>query len=140
MHKIICHIIMQIFPLLHHFSISRIHAVTFQMPSISTKTLCHQRGFILDKQELNGVQKHNPLTHHMHISSKLFINAKHFNMHNTFPKSKNISRYIGNDNSNTCLCLFGRLHLHLYLLELLESLLMCLTSSYDSEDLFLYCS
>ena len=49
-------------------------------------------------------------------------------------------RYIGNDNSNTYLCLFGRLHLDLCLLELLESLPMCSTSLYNSEDLFLSCS
>ena len=94
MDKDMCYIIMQLFHLIQHSSISHIHMVTFQMPSIFTKTLCHQRGFILDKQELNGVQKHNPLTHHMHISSKLFINAKHSNMHNTLPKTRNISMYI----------------------------------------------
>ena len=45
------------------------------------------------------------------------------------------NRYIWNDNSNNFLCLFGRLHLDLCLLELLESLPMCSTSSSDSKDL-----
>ena len=93
MHKGMCYIIMQLFQRIQHSYISRIHMVTFYMASISTKTLCQQRGFILDKQKWNGVQHHKPLTHHMHISSKLFINAKH-NMHNTLPKSRNISMYI----------------------------------------------
>ena len=94
MHKDMCYIIMQLFQLIQHSFISRIYVVTFQMPSISTKTLCQQRGFILDKQQRNVVQHHKPLTHHMHISSKLFINAKHSNMHNRLPKSRNISMYI----------------------------------------------
>ena len=64
------------------------------MPFTSTKTLCQQIGFILDKQQWNVVQDRMTLTHHMHISSKLFINSKHFNIHNTLPKSKNISMYI----------------------------------------------
>ena len=93
MHKDMCYIIMQLFQRIQHSSISRIHTVTFQIPSISTKTLCQQRGFILDKQQWNVVQHHKPLTHHMHISSKLFINAKHSNMHNTLPKSRNMSMY-----------------------------------------------
>ena len=65
-------------------------------------------------------------------------------MHNTFLESRNMSmytswttKYIGNDNSNTYLCLFGRLHLDLCLLELLESLPMCSISLSDSEDMFL---
>ena len=95
MHNYICHIVMQLFqPMLQHSSISRIHTVTFQMRSISTNTLCQRGGFILDKQKWNVVQHHKPLTHHMHISSKLSINAKHSNMHNILPKSRNISMYI----------------------------------------------
>ena len=77
----------------------------------------------------------------------LVVKYKYSNMHNTFPESRNISmytswtaRYMGNDNSNTYLCLFGRLHLELYLLELLESLPMCSTWLFDYEDLFLYFS
>ena len=93
MHEDMCYI-MQLFQLIQHSSISRIHTVTFLMPSISTKTLCQQRGFILDHWQWNVVQHPKPLTHHMHISSKLFINEKHSNMHNTLPKSKNISMYI----------------------------------------------
>ena len=84
---------------------------------------------------------------HLPISCRLVVNYKYSNIHNTFPESRNISmytswttRYIGNDNSNTYLCLFGRPHLDLSLLELLESLPMCSTSSSDSEDLFLSCS
>ena len=80
-------------------------------------------------------QSSKPLTHHLHISSKLPI------FYYTFPKSRNIScthlwtsEYIGNDYSNTYLCLFGRIHLDFCLLELLES------SSFDSEDPFLSCS
>ena len=37
------------------------------------KTLCQQGGFILDKYQWNVVQQHKPLTHHLHISSKLQI-------------------------------------------------------------------
>ena len=94
MHKDMCYIIMQLFQLIQCSSISRIHTVTFQMPSISTNTLCQQRSFNLDKQQQNVVHHHKPLTHHMHVSSKLFINAKHSNMHNSLPKSRNISMYI----------------------------------------------
>ena len=94
MHKDMCYIIIQLFQLIQHSSISRIHMVTFQMPSISTKTFCQQRGFILDKQQWNVVQHHKSLTHHMHISSKLFIHVKHPNMHNTLLKYRNISMYI----------------------------------------------
>ena len=91
MHKDMCYIIMQ---LVQHSSIICIRTVIFQTHSIFTKTLCQQRGFILDKQQWNVVQHHKRLTHHMHISSKLFINAKHSNMHNTLPKSRSMSMYI----------------------------------------------
>ena len=84
---------------------------------------------------------------HLPITCILVVYYKYFNMHNTFPKYRNISmytswttRYIGNDNSNTYICLFGRLHLDLYIIELLESFPMCSTSSSNSKDLFLYYS
>ena len=80
---------------------------------------------------------------HLPITCILVVYCKYSNMHNTFPESRNISwttRYIGNDNSNTYLCLFGRIHLHLCILVLLESLPMCLNSSSDSKDMFLSCS
>ena len=77
------------------------------------------------------------------ITCILVVYYKYSSMHNTFPESRNISmyiswttRYIGNDNSNTYLCLFDRLHLDLYLLE---SLPMCSPSLSDSKDLFLPC-
>ena len=90
------------------------------------------------------MEQDKPLTHHLHIIS----NYKYSNMLNTFLESRNMSmytpwptKYIGNGNSNTYLCLFGRLHqLDLCLLGLLETLPMCSTSSSDSEDLFLYFS
>ena len=87
------------------------------------KTLFHQGGFIC----ANGMLYNN--ISHLPITFILVVNYKYSNMHNTFPESRNISmytswttRYIGNDNSNTYLCFFGRLHLDLCLLELLESL------------------
>ena len=85
-------------------------------------------------------QSSKPLTHHLRISSKLRI------FYYTFPKSWKIScthiwiseyiscTHIGNDYSNTYLCLFGRFHLDFCLLELLES------SSSDSKDSILSCS
>ena len=73
----------------------------------------------------------------------LVVKYKYSNMHNTFPESRQISmytswttRYIGNDNWNTYLCLFGRFCLDLFLLE---SLPMCSPSLSDSEDMFLSC-
>ena len=94
MHKYMCYIFMQLFQLIQHSSISHIHKVNFQMSFIYAKTLCQKRCFIIDKQHWNVVQHYKPLTHHMHISSKLFINAKHSNMHNILHKSRNISMYI----------------------------------------------
>ena len=86
-------------------------------------------------------QSSKPLTHHLHISSKLEI------FYYTFPKSRNIScthiwtsEYIGNDYSNTYLCLFGRILLDLGKLNYLSLCQMCSTSLSDSEGPFLSCS
>ena len=81
------------------------------------------------------------------ITCILVVYYKYSSMYNTFLESRNISMYtslttgyIGNENSTIYLCLFGRLHFDLCLLELLESLPMCSNSSSDSKDLLLSCS
>ena len=140
MHKYMCYITMQLYQLIQHSSISHIHTVTFQMPSISTNTLCQQRGFIIDKQQWNVVQHHKRLTHHMHISSKLFINEKHSNMHNTLPKYRNISMHIIEQldiqemtiQILIFVCLVDSILISVFLNY--WSLSMCSTSSHDFED------
>ena len=128
---------MQLFPLMQQSSIYGNFLYAFCL----AKSLFQQGGFISS----NGMLYNN--ISHLPITCILVVNYKYSNMHNTFPESRNISmytswttRYIGNDNSNTYLCLFGRLHLDLCLLELLESLPMCSTSYSDSKDMFLSCS
>ena len=78
--------------------------------------------FPIDYSISSNVALYNNISH-LPITYILVVYRKYSNMHNTFSESRNISMYvswttiyIGNDNSNTYLCLFGRIHFNIYLM------------------------
>ena len=101
MHKDIWHTFMQLFYPKQHSSISHIHMVTFQMSSISTRTLlsvCTIPNMPAKRFHSRQVAMECCIapqaTYPSHACQQYNVHqCKHSNMHNTFPQSRSINMY-----------------------------------------------